>query len=55
MREEEARSGSSQIVMCSEIQNIEKRLNQVEELPSNPQPLLRELLPREEEDDDDLL
>jgi DNA recombination protein RmuC len=31
---------------------IEKRLNQVEELPSNPQPLLRELLPREEEDDD---
>jgi len=34
---------------------IEKRLNQVEELPSNPQPLLRELLPREEEDDDDLL
>jgi DNA recombination protein RmuC len=24
---------------------IEKRLNQVEELPSNPQPLLRELLP----------
>ncbi|MFL6589925.1 MAG: DNA recombination protein RmuC [Chthoniobacterales bacterium] len=30
---------------------IEKRLNQVEELPSNPQPLLRELLPR----DDDLL
>jgi DNA recombination protein RmuC len=30
---------------------IEKRLNQVEELPSNPQPLLRELLPRE----DDLL
>src|SRR5436190_161818 len=34
---------------------IEKRLNRVEELPSNPQPLLRELLPREEEDDDDLL
>src|SRR5881394_1762616 len=31
---------------------IEKRLNRVEELPSNPQPLLRELLPREEEDDD---
>ncbi len=30
---------------------IEKRLNQVEELPSNPQPLLRELLPPE----DDLL
>src|SRR3954465_174637 len=30
---------------------IEKRLNRVEELPSNPQPLLRELLPR----DDDLL
>src|SRR5437762_1571620 len=33
---------------------IEKRLNRVEELPSNPQPLLRELLPREEEDDDDI-
>src|SRR5256714_385212 len=31
---------------------IEKRLNRVEELPSNPQPLLRELLPPEEEDDD---
>src|SRR5256714_9884685 len=31
---------------------IEKRLNRVEELPSNPQPLLRELLPREEEEDD---
>ncbi|MFN2621343.1 MAG: DNA recombination protein RmuC [Chthoniobacterales bacterium] len=34
---------------------IEKRLNRVEELPSNPQPLLRELLPPVEEDDDDLL
>jgi DNA recombination protein RmuC len=31
---------------------IERRLNQVEELPSNPQPLLRELLPRETEDDE---
>jgi DNA recombination protein RmuC len=31
---------------------IERRLNQVEELPSNPQPLLRELLPREIEDDE---
>jgi DNA recombination protein RmuC len=31
---------------------IEKRLNQVEALPSNPQPLLRELLPLE---DDELL
>jgi len=31
---------------------IEKRLNRAEELPSNPQPLLRELLPREDEDDD---
>jgi len=30
---------------------IEKRLNQVEELPSNPQPLLRELLPLDDEDD----
>jgi DNA recombination protein RmuC len=29
---------------------IEKRLNQVEELPSNPEPLLRELLPREDDD-----
>jgi DNA recombination protein RmuC len=29
---------------------IEKRLNRVEALPSNPEPLLRELLPREEED-----
>jgi DNA anti-recombination protein RmuC len=29
---------------------IEKRLNQVEELPSNPQPLMRELLPREEDE-----
>src|SRR5947209_15978258 len=28
---------------------IEKRLNQVEELPSNPEPLLRELLPRDED------
>lgn len=33
---------------------IEKRLNRVEELPSNPQPLLRELLPREEDDELDL-
>jgi len=32
--------------------NIEKRLNRVEELPSNPEPLLRELLPREEDDAD---
>ena len=32
--------------------NIEKRLNRVEELPSNPEPLLRELLPREEDDVD---
>jgi DNA recombination protein RmuC len=31
---------------------IEKRLNRVEALPSNPEPLLRELLPREEEDVD---
>src|SRR3954468_18387916 len=31
---------------------IERRLNQVEELPSNPQPLLRELMPREIEDDE---
>jgi DNA recombination protein RmuC len=31
---------------------IEKRLNQVEELPSNPQPLLRELLPPEPEDEE---
>jgi len=31
---------------------IEKRLNRAEELPSNPQPLLRELLPREDEDYD---
>src|SRR3954465_2302709 len=31
---------------------IEKRLNRVEELPSNPQPLLRELLPPEAEDDE---
>ena len=31
---------------------IEKRLNRVEELPSNPEPLLRELLPREEDDVD---
>ena len=30
---------------------IEKRLNQVEELPSNPQPLLRELLPLDEDED----
>ncbi len=29
---------------------IEKRLNQVEELPSNPQPLLRELLPLDEDE-----
>jgi DNA recombination protein RmuC len=29
---------------------IEKRLNQVEALPSNPQPLLRELLPLDDED-----
>jgi DNA recombination protein RmuC len=29
---------------------IEKRLNQVEELPSNPEPLLRELLPREDDE-----
>jgi DNA recombination protein RmuC len=29
---------------------IEKRLNQVEALPSNPQPLLRELLPLEEDE-----
>lgn len=34
---------------------IEKRLNRVEELPSNPQPLLRELLPPMDEDEDDLL
>jgi DNA recombination protein RmuC len=33
---------------------IEKRLNRVEELPSNPQPLLRELLPREQDDELDL-
>jgi DNA recombination protein RmuC len=32
---------------------IERRLNQVEALPSNPQPLLRELLPPEAEDDDE--
>ncbi|HKP93892.1 MAG TPA: DNA recombination protein RmuC [Chthoniobacterales bacterium] len=31
---------------------IEKRLNRAEELPSNPQPLLHQLLPREEEDDE---
>jgi DNA recombination protein RmuC len=31
---------------------IERRLNRVEELPSNPEPLLRELLPREEDDVD---
>jgi len=31
---------------------IEKRLNRVEELPSNPQPLLRELLPREDDDEE---
>ena len=30
---------------------IEKRLNQVEALPSNPQPLLRELLPLDEEEE----
>jgi DNA recombination protein RmuC len=30
---------------------IEKRLNQVEELPSNPQPLLRELLPPEDDEE----
>jgi DNA recombination protein RmuC len=30
---------------------IEKRLNRVEALPSNPQPLLQELLPREEDDE----
>jgi DNA recombination protein RmuC len=29
---------------------IEKRLNQVEALPSNPEPLLRELLPREDDE-----
>ena len=29
---------------------IEKRLNQVEELPANPQPLLRDLLPFEEDE-----
>jgi DNA recombination protein RmuC len=34
---------------------IEKRLNRVEELPSNPQPLLRELLPPGDEEEDDLL
>jgi DNA recombination protein RmuC len=34
---------------------IEKRLNRAEELPSNPQPLLRELLPPVEEEDEDLL
>jgi DNA recombination protein RmuC len=33
---------------------IEKRLNRAEELPSNPQPLLRELLPREDDDELDL-
>lgn len=31
---------------------IERRLNRVEELPSNPEPLLRELLPQEEDDVD---
>src|SRR3954451_24344364 len=30
---------------------IERRLNQVEELPSNPQPLLRQLLPLDEDED----
>jgi hypothetical protein len=30
---------------------ITKKLRDVEELPSNPQPLLRELLPKEELDD----
>jgi DNA recombination protein RmuC len=44
---------SSQIEdVARKSRTIEKRLNRVEELPSNPQPLLRELLPREEEDDD---
>jgi DNA recombination protein RmuC len=33
---------------------IEKRLNRVEALPSNPEPLLRELLPREEDEELDL-
>jgi len=47
---------SSQIEdVARKSRTIEKRLNRVEELPSNPQPLLRELLPREEEEDDDLL
>jgi DNA recombination protein RmuC len=43
---------SSQIEdVARKSRTIEKRLNQVEELPSNPQPLLRELLPL---DDDEL-
>lgn len=47
---------SSQIEdVARKSRTIEKRLNRVEELPSNPQPLLRELLPPVEEEDEDLL
>ena len=47
---------SSQIEdVARKSRTIEKRLNRVEELPSNPQPLLRELLPPVEEEDEELL